>query len=172
MKIDITEFVPADFDDTSRVWVYQSSRLFSLGEAFEIEKMLEEFVESWQSHGTPVKGYANLFYGQFIVLMADETAAGVSGCSTDSSVRIIKTMEQRFNVKMFDRLNLAFLIKDKVQLLPISQLQYAIDNNFITTGTIYFNNTVLTKKELVENWQVPIEKSWLAKKISLPASEK
>lgn len=172
MKIDITEFVPPDFDDTSRVWVYQSSRLFSLGEAFEIEKMLEEFVESWQSHGTPVKGYANLFYGQFIVLMADETAAGVSGCSTDSSVRIIKTMEQRFNVKMFDRLNLAFLVKDKVQLLPISQLQYAIDNNFITSGTIYFNNTVLTKKELVENWQVPIEKSWLAKKISLPASEK
>lgn len=172
MKIDITEFVPADFDDSSRVWVYQSSRLFSLGEAFEIEKMLEEFVESWQSHGTPVKGYANLFYGQFIILMADETATGVSGCSTDSSVRIIKTIEQRFNVKMFDRLNLAFLIKDKVQLLPLSQLQYAVDNSFITAGTIYFNNTVLTKRELLENWQIPIEKSWLAKKISLPASEK
>lgn len=172
MKIDLKEHLPVDFDDNSRVWVYQSSRIFTLGEAFEIEKMLADFIDTWQTHGTPVKGYANLFFGHFIVIMADETAAGVSGCSTDSSVRVIKMMEQRFNVKMFDRLNLAFLVKEKVQLLPLSQLQYGIDNNFITADTIYFNNTVLTKKELLENWMIPIEKSWLAKKISSPALNK
>ncbi len=166
MKVDLKEMLPADFDDNSRVWVYQSSRLFSLGEAFEIEKMLEEFVASWQSHGTPVKGYANLFYGHFVVMMADETATSVSGCSTDSSVQVIKRMEQLFNVKMFDRLNLAFLVKGKVELLPLSQLQYAVDNNFITADTIYFNNTVLTKEELVKNWLLPVQKSWLAKKIA------
>lgn len=170
MKVDLKELIPADFNDDSRVWIYQSSRLFSLGEAFDIEKMLADFVESWQSHGIPVKGYANLFYGQFIVIMADETATGVSGCSTDSSVRVVKNIEQLFNVKMFDRLNLAFLVKDKVQLLPLSQLQYAADNSFITADTIYFNNTVLTKKELLENWMVPIQKSWLAKKIQLTSS--
>lgn len=169
MKMNLTEFIPADFNDNSRVWIYQSSRTFTLGEAFEIEKMLTDFTESWQTHGTPVKGYANLFFGQFIVLMADETAAGVSGCSTDSSVRVIKMMEQRFNVKMFDRLNLAFLINGKVQLLPLSQLQYGIDNNFITADTIYFNNTVLNKKDLLGNWMIPVKKSWLAQKIK-PAS--
>lgn len=172
MKLDLTEFLPADFNDESRVWIYQSSRLFLLSEVFKIEKLLEDFVEKWQSHGTPVKGYANLFYGQFIVIMADESAAGVSGCSTDSSVRVIKTIEQQFNVQMFDRQHLAFLIKDKVQLLPLSQLQYAADNNFITAETPYFNNTVLTKKELVDNWIMPIEKSWLVKRINLPAFPK
>lgn len=172
MNIDLKEHIPDDFNDNSRVWVYQSSRLFSLGEAFEIEKMLNDFVSNWQSHGTPVKGYANLFFGQFIVVMADETTTGVSGCSTDSSVKVIKMIEQLSNVKMFDRLNLAFLIKDKVQLLPLSQLQYAADNRFIDADTIYFNNTVLTKKELLEHWLVPIKKSWLAKKISIPAFNK
>ena len=73
---------------------------------------------------------------------------------------------------MFDRQNQAFLIKDKVQLLPLSQLQYAADNNFINAETLYFNNTVLTKKELVENWIAPIEKSWLAKRVNLPAFPK
>ena len=166
MTIDLKEHIPDNFDDNSRVWIYQSSRMFTLGEAFEIEKMLADFVDSWQTHGTPVKGYANLFFGQFVVVMADETGAGVSGCSTDSSVRVIKMIEQRFNVKMFDRLNLAFLVKDKVQLLPLSQLQYGLDNNFITADTIYFNNTVLTKKELLKNWLLPIKKSWLAKRIA------
>jgi len=166
MTIDLKEHLPAGFDDNSRVWIYQSSRMFTLGEAFEIEKMLADFIDSWQTHGTPVKGYANLFFGHFVVVMADETAAGVSGCSTDSSVRVIKMIEQRFNVKMFDRLNLAFLVKDKVQLLPLSQLQYGLDNNFITADTVYFNNTVLTKKELLKSWMLPIKKSWLAKKIA------
>lgn len=166
MNIDLQEHIPSDFDDNSRVWIYQSSRIFTLGEAFEIEKMLADFVDTWQSHGTPVKGYANLFFGHFVVVMADETATGVSGCSTDSSVRIIKLIEQRFNVKMFDRLNLAFFVKDKVQLLPLSQLQYGLDNNFITPDTVYFDNTVLTKKELLTNWMLPIKKSWLAKKIA------
>jgi len=39
---------------------------------------------------TPVKGAAYLFFGQFIILMADERVSGISGCSTDSSVRLIK----------------------------------------------------------------------------------
>jgi hypothetical protein len=170
MKLDLKEFLPADFNDASRVWIYQSSRLFLLSEVFTIETMMEEFVANWKSHGDTVKGFANLFYGQFIIIMADETGTGVSGCSTDSSVRLIKSIEQQFNVQLFDRQNLAFLVKDKVQLLPLSQLQYAADNNFINADTLYFNNTVLTKGELINNWIVPIQKSWLAKRVSLPAS--
>jgi len=169
MKLNIQEFLPEAFHTNSKVWIYQSSRLFLLSEVFEIETMLESFVEEWKSHGTPVKGFANLFYGQFIIIMADETATGVSGCSTDSSVRLIKAIEEKFSVQMFDRQSLAFFIKDKVQLLPLSQLQYAADNNFINGDTLYFNNTVLTKKELIENWVVPIQKSWLVKRINLPA---
>src|ERR1700709_2004275 len=129
------QLIPEDFNANSRVWVYQSSRLFTLGEALEIEVLLEDFATSWLSHGTPVKGYANLLFGQFIALMADESAAGVSGCSTDSSVRLIKEIEKLFNVSLFDRQLLAFTTKDGIQLLPLSQLQYAISNHFIGPDT-------------------------------------
>ena len=165
MKDNYRELIPADFAPDSRVWVYQSSRIFSFSEALHVEDLLNNFVENWQSHGDPVKGYGNLFYGQFIVLMADERATGVSGCSTDSSVRLIKQIEQLFNVNMFDRQMLAFVIKDKVQLLPLAQLQYAIDNGFINADTVYFNNLVLNKQELDNNWQIPVKDSWLAKRI-------
>lgn len=164
---DLSEHIPDDFNDNSRVWIYQSSRLFLMSEAFAIEDLLKDFVSSWKSHGDAVKGYANLFFGQFIIIMADETQSGVSGCSTDSSVRIIKQIEQQFSVNMFDRQNLAFLIKDKVQLLPMSQLNYAVENNFINADTLYFNNTVLTKKELLEKWMVPVKDSWLAKRLNI-----
>ncbi|THU34854.1 hypothetical protein FAM09_22940 [Niastella caeni] len=161
------ELLPADFAPDSRVWVYQSSRLFMMSEALHIEDLLNNFTANWQSHGAPVKGYANLLFGQFIVLMADERATGVSGCSTDSSVRLIKQIEQLFNVNMFDRTTLAFKLKDKVQMLPMAQLQYAIDNNFITPDTIYFNNLVQTKEELENKWLIPVKESWLVKRIKI-----
>ncbi|HNA17632.1 MAG TPA: hypothetical protein PK678_13985, partial [Ferruginibacter sp.] len=142
-------------------------RLFSLSEALQLEPMLQDFVAGWNSHGDPVKGYANLFFGQFIILMADETATGVSGCSTDTSVRLIKSIEQQFNVQLFDRQSLAFIIKDKIQLLPLSQLAYAVENNFINGDTLYFNNTVLTKKEWMDHWLIPVKESWLAKRLAM-----
>ena len=164
MNLDYKYLLDGSFHPGSKVWVYQSSRLFSLGEAFEVEEMLKQFTAQWKSHGTPVKGEAHLFFGQFIILLADETATGVSGCSTDSSVRLIKDIEQRFGVDMFDRTTLAFVVKDKVQMLPLSQLQFAAENGFITNDTLYFNNLVQTKEELEQQWIIPVKESWLAKR--------
>src|SRR5262252_4825372 len=113
MNVEYKHLIPQEFDSSSKVWIYQSSRLFSLSEALQIEDILNDFAEHWKSHGDPVKGYANLLFGQFIVIMADETATGVSGCSTDSSVRVVKQIEQQFGVTMFDRQTLAFILKEK-----------------------------------------------------------
>jgi hypothetical protein len=170
MKFEYRHLLDENFHPDSRVWVYQSNRLFTLSEALEIEEILKQFIYTWNSHGTPVKGEAHLFFGQFIVFIADETATGVSGCSTDSSVRIIKNIEQQYKVNMFDRTMLAFVKDDKLQMLPLSQTQYAIENGFINGDTLYFNNIVQTKSELETNWIIPVKDSWLAKKISLNKS--
>ena len=167
MNLEYKPLLNEDFSPDSRVWIYQSSRLFTLSEALAIEELLNDFTAKWLSHGIRVKGAGYLFFGQFIILMADEKATGVSGCSTDSSVRLIKDIEQRFGVNMFDRTTLAFVVKDKVQLLPLSQLQYAFDNRFIDSHTLYFNNIVQTKNELENNWIIPIKDSWLSKKITV-----
>jgi hypothetical protein len=167
MKLNYQQLLPADFHPQSRVWIYQSNRLFTLSEAFQIEDLLKEFVANWKSHGTPVKGWANLFFGQFIILMADESATGVSGCSTDSSVRLIKDIEQHFKVNLFDRQLLAFLHKDKVQLLPLSQFRFAMENNHIQPDTLYFNNIVQTKQEFEGKWMIPVSESWLQSKFKV-----
>ena len=169
MNINYHHLIPEDFSGSSRVWIYQSNRLFSIQEALQLETLLNDFVENWQSHGIPVKGYGNLLFGQFIVLMADETATGVSGCSTDSSVRLIKNIEEKYDVQLFNRQLLAFFIKDKVQLLPLSQLSYAFENNYVTGDTIYFNNLVQTKDELLHKWLIPVRESWLRTRIVLNA---
>lgn len=167
MNLRYHDLLPADFTDDSRVWVYQSNRLFTIAEALEIETALTQFVSGWQSHGQPVKGFATLFFGQFLIFMADQQEVEVSGCSTDSSVRFVKQLEQHYQVSLFDRQLLAFVVKEKIQTLPVNQLQYAIQNGFLEGGTLYFNNLVLNKKELIEKWIIPVKDSWLAQRVNL-----
>ena len=165
--MDIKQILPANFDPASRVWIYQSNRPFSEKEQLEINEQLYQFVAHWQAHGAPVKGWAQLLFEQVIVVIADETDTHVSGCSTDSSVRIIKSLEKQYSVNLFDRLLLGFIVKDKLQLLPMQQVPYALEKGYINEHTLYLNNTVLTKKELEENWLVPMKNSWLAKKFAI-----
>jgi len=165
MNINFQDLIPQDFPDNSRVWVYQSTRAFSEKEALEIEKLLLSFTKEWNSHGSPVKGFANLFFGRFIIFIADETNIKVGGCSTDTFVRFIKNIEQDYSTSLFDRLMLAFIVKEKIHLLPLSEVNYSLENDSVTPETLYFNNTILTKKDLLNNWIIPVKDSWLAARI-------
>jgi hypothetical protein len=171
MNWEYRSLLPAAFAPESRVWIYQASRLFTLPEALRIEGVLEGFTENWQSHGAPVRGFATLFFGRFVVIMADETLTGVSGCSTDASVRVVKAIEAETGVPMFDRRMLAFVREGKVELLPMGQLPYAWANGFIGPDTLFFDNTVATKRDLEERWMVPVGSSWLRTRLgAAPAS--
>jgi hypothetical protein len=162
MNTSITGLLPANFCPASRVWIYQGHRPFTPTEATQIIALLQSFVQSWKSHGTPVKGFGSLFLDQFIILMADETTSDVSGCSTDSSVQLIRQVEQQTGVRLFDRLNLAFFIDEAVQLIPMAQLPAALDSGSVNPETTFFNNTIQTKQELETKWMIPMKNSWLA----------
>ena len=167
MNLDYKHLLPEDFSPQSRVWVYQSSRTFMLSEALEMEELLNRFAAEWRSHGADVNAYANLFFGQFLVLMADETDTSVSGCSTDSSVNFVKNLGEKYGVDFFNRTNLAFFSKDKIQVLPLNQLNYAVEHGFINADTLYFNNLVQTKAELENTWIIPVKDSWLATRLNI-----
>jgi hypothetical protein len=170
LSSELSTLIPSDFPDNARVWIYQSSRAFIEKEANEVNEQLHQFYAHWLSHGEPVKGWAQLLFRQFVVIIADETDVTVSGCSTDSSVRIIKSLERQYSVNFFDRLMLTFLVKGNAEMLPLNQVQYAIDKGYINGDTPLFNNTLTSKKELMENWLVPLKDSWLARQVTLPVS--
>jgi hypothetical protein len=43
--------LPDSFHPSSRVWIYQGSRLLMMSEALELEEKLNDFIMQWQSHG-------------------------------------------------------------------------------------------------------------------------
>ena len=163
----LQDMIPADFDDRSRVWIYQGSRPFIEKETKEINEQLYQFYAQWQAHGEPVKGWAKLLFNQFVLVMADVTGAHVSGCSTDGMERVIKSLERQYDVRFFDRMTLTFLIEGKSQMLPFGQVQYALDKGYINENTLVFNNIATTKAELLSQWLVPLKNSWLADRLTI-----
>lgn len=165
MMDSLKQILPADFNDNSRVWIFQSSRVFSEKEEIEINEQLYNFYIQWNSHGKDIKGWAKLLFGRFVVVLADETFSGVSGCSTDSMVRVVKSFERQYSVNFFDRMTITFLVKEKAEGLPMNQIKYALENGFLETDTPLFNNLVETKQALENEWLVPLNKSWLWNRI-------
>ncbi|MBP6624831.1 MAG: hypothetical protein KA198_06645 [Chitinophagaceae bacterium] len=157
--------LPQDFLPDSKVWIYQSNRPFDEREIVEINEQLHNFYVQWTSHGAEVKGWAKLLFGQFVVVLADESRSGVSGCSTDSMVRIMKSIERQYGVDLFDRLTITFLVDGKPQPLPMQQVKYALQKGYIETDTLLFNNLVDTKQKLEQEWLIPLSKSWLWNRI-------
>ena len=166
-NFDVSQLLPSDFSDASRVWIYQSTRPFNEQQVLEINEQLDHFVQQWNAHGAPVKGFGQVLFGRFIVLMADESQEPVSGCSTDSSVRVIKSIERQYDCNLFDRLSITFLKDGKPEVLPMNQIAYALEKGFLSHDTSLFNNLVATKKEMETQWLQPLSESWLAPRLSL-----
>lgn len=165
MTKELINKLPKDFSSNSKVWIFQSNRPFSEQEELEINEQLLNFYVQWKSHGSDVKGWAQLLFKQFVVVIADEEQSHVSGCSTDGMTRIIKSFERQYQVDLFDRLTITFLVDEKPQPLPIQQVKYALEKGYIETDTLLFNNLVDTKEKLENEWLVPLNKSWLWNRI-------
>lgn len=165
MNTEFKEFIPKEFNDESRVWIYQSERAFSQQEALGLIERLKEFSAQWLSHGSAVKSYANLLFDRFIVLMADESDVVVGGCSTDASTRFIKQLEKDYATALFNRQLLAFVIDERIEAIPLNKVNEQIEAGHIGGDTLYFNNTILTKKALLDKWIIPVKESWLASRL-------
>ncbi len=154
-----------DFNHASKVWIYQSDRLFSDNEASEIRSALDTFTNQWAAHGSQLKAAGDVFYNCFIVLMVDESQAGASGCSIDSSVHFIKEVEAKYKVDLFNRLNVAYRSEEGLKIVSKVKFKQLTESGEVDHDAVVFNNLVSTKEKLEKEWEVKLKDSWHSKLI-------
>ena len=145
----------------SKVWIYQSERSFTPTEEAAINQQLQQFTTQWAAHGSALQAYGKIYHAQFIVLLVDETAYNASGCSIDTSVKFLKSLEQQYQLNLFNRLLVTYLNdKNQVKSLSLADFKLQLAQNTLNQHTIVFNNLVQTKAEFEQQWQVPVAQSW------------
>ena len=153
--------VPFDtLPEESKIWIYQSNRKFSDEEFAEIEIDLKSFVEGWSAHGSSLEASFQLKYNRFIILAVNQEVHPASGCSIDSSVAFIQSLEQKYNIDLLDKMNVTFKNGEHIAHKSLLDFKRMAKEKAVTENTIVFNNLVNSIEEFNENWEVPAADSW------------
>ena len=151
----------------SKVWIYQSNRVFTDTELERLHDILTGFTSSWTAHNQQLRASYQIRHQRFLILIVDETQAGASGCSIDKSVHIMKAIEQEFHVDLFDRFQIAWKEGDEIKLASRAEFDQLIAQKTVHEDTIVFNNLVKNLQELEAHWETPMKHSWHARVFSL-----
>ncbi len=155
MHIPFTEL-----PETSKIWIYQSSRRFTPDEQTEISKKTTTFLENWSAHGTNLQAGFEIKYERFIVIAVNQEVQQATGCSVDASVRFIMELEQKYNLVLLDKMNVAFKQGEFVNYKDLTEFRKMAKTGAVGKKTIVFNNLVTTISDYNENWEVPATDSW------------
>ncbi|MEP1094993.1 MAG: hypothetical protein ABJG78_07765 [Cyclobacteriaceae bacterium] len=147
--------------DTSRLWIYQAERKLTGSEQDLIDESTSQFLKAWTAHGSNLKASFELMHDQFLVLTLDENVSQASGCSIDSSVNHIQSLERSLGISLINNDKVAFLIGNKVELLPAIGLKGLLPKKNVNPSTKVFNNTVQTLGDFKSNWFVESGQTWV-----------
>ena len=114
--------------DTSRVWLYVSDRPFDATESNYIQDALSDFTQNkWATHGTKLMASGSVLMNQLVVLAVDEEVMNASGCSIDSSVRLMKQLGTELKVDFFNRLFVLISKESEIKRVHFQELQQYSD---------------------------------------------
>lgn len=160
MPLTTIDTLPSD----ARVWVYGLDRALDPDTKPRVEALLDRFVRGWVSHDVPVEGAYEIVEDRFVVL-AGHCTDGISGCSTDSSVRVIRALQEQAGVNGLDR-SLVFFRGDDgaVHALNRVDFQKKVAAGVLGPGTPVFDTTIQHLSDLRSGrFETTFEESWHAK---------
>lgn len=152
-----------ELPDDSRVWIYQANRPFTNDELNELKPQMDNFLEQWTAHGKDLIAGVEYPYNRFIVIGLDQSKSGATGCSIDSCVRFIQSIEKGFNIDLMDKMNVTYKNGAYVAHKELSDFKKMAKAKSVTSNTIVFNNLVATVGEYKDHWEVPASESWHAR---------
>lgn len=149
--------------ENSRIWIYQSNRSLTQQEKESISKLIEDFLNNWNSHEVSLNSGFEIKYNRFIVIAQDQNTQSATGCSIDSMVHFIQKLEKEYNISLLDKLNVSYKQGDYIAYKSLKDFKKMVKDGAVSKNTIVFNNLVQTKLEYTNYWEVPAFESWHAR---------
>ncbi|MCO6500904.1 MAG: ABC transporter ATPase [Vicingus serpentipes] len=148
------------YPDNAKAWVYQSNRILDEDEVNYLKIQLDDFVSSWESHGSLLKATFEIFNNLFVVFFVDEQGDAMCGRAKDASVKLMKQLAEELEVDFLDRMIQSYKKGDQVKVAHINDFSKLLADKEIDENTTVFNNMVTTKIDFDNNWEVPLKDSW------------
>lgn len=152
-----------NYPDNAKVWVYQAANHLDNDDIAFLKVEIDDFISSWESHGSMLKADFDILYNLFVVFFVDEEGDRMCGRAQDASVNLMKKMEEQLETEFLNRMNLSYLSNDKAIPVKMENFAKLIEEGTITENTLVFNNTITTKKEFDTIFKAQLKDSWQAR---------
>jgi hypothetical protein len=151
------------FPDHARLWVFALARELTPDDEALVRERLDAFASDWKSHGVPVHGSYEIAENRF-VLVAGYVDDGVSGCSTDSMVRVLKELRRDHGIDGFDRMLVYFRdAGGSVRAVTRDEFQKLAASGVVGETTIVFDATIQTVGDLrAGRFETTFARAWHA----------
>ncbi len=151
-----------NLSQNSKIWIFQSTRNFNSEEISEIESVLDGFMQEWNAHGAKLTAAYAIPYDRFIVLAVDENMEMASGCSIDSMTRVIKSLEEKYQFGLLNRMLVSYQLDGEIFTIPLNEFKQKVKNGEIPLQASVFHNGITSLGEFEEGWELPLSESWVA----------
>jgi hypothetical protein len=150
--------------DTARLWIFPAARSLSAAEGERLLAETDAFIAGWAAHGVPLTAARDLRLDRFLMVAADEEAAGVSGCSIDALVRRMDRLGSALGVDLLDHGPVVY--RDGGVIRHVSRDGFAAlaASATVTVDTVVFDNTITTVGDVRSGrWERPAADTWHAR---------
>jgi len=147
--------------DTARVWIFPSSRMLKTDEMEQLNRLAASFIDSWTAHNQTLHAAFTVSHQLFLVFAVDETTTDASGCSLDKLHHFVKGCEQRFNIRLFDRLKVMFPHQEEVRILSIGDVEEKLSTGEIRPDDQVFDTTITSMSDFRQHFIREIQHTWL-----------
>ena len=153
--------------DESRLWIYQINRELAREEEEKLIDACTRFLAEWTAHGSKLAASVKIFNHRLLVIAADESYAGASGCSIDSQVAFLRDIQLKLDIDLFSRSNIYYLENEQLKSMEINEFKHKIATEEMSDETLFFNTTIHKKEQLKEGFIIPVKESWLMRLIGV-----
>lgn len=152
----------------ARLYIFGSSRPFTLDDQPVLARELDAFVGVWKAHGEPVAGAWEVAYDRFLLVAVDEEQTALSGCSIDSLTRTIKVLESALGLSLLEGGVVYYRAEDGIRRATRDEFRRLAEAGSVTASTRVFDNTLTQLRALRSGaWEVPAGSAWHARAFSL-----
>lgn len=143
-----------------RVIIYPASRAFTSKESKVITEKLYDFLATWAAHGKPLSSSFKIEKNQFIVICVDEDKEAASGCSIDALGKIMREIDQEFQLGLFDRMKATYIENSETKTLKLQDFKNGIKNGDISKDIQVYDFSKSSYAEFMGGFLLPLNKSW------------
>ncbi|MBX2951632.1 MAG: hypothetical protein KF870_03940 [Leadbetterella sp.] len=151
--------------ENARVWVYQADRHLSEAEQARVLDFLSPAVESWVTHGMPMRGSVQVLFNRLVLIAADIDFQHPSGCSIDSSTRWLQELGAAMNISFFDR-SIGYFEDGEWKFFSVFDARKQVSGGIIRPDTRVINPRVETVGDLENALVLPASASFLSRYFS------